>query len=259
MGNVSRLGPCKARVLDLARMRTGTSMWVQCEAEEINASEVHCPEGLNIQLSGGVYVDAQRAHSAALTLTYHNGQLMLADTAFESPATIADSSLAGNEITSGEPQPVPRLLSLKRVDGRNLTLARLNLQSCRFLDCYNRDQLRIDGPPLFAEQAPGRRWARRRVLAEEHLWRAKYDQHPSGSFPPECRHPDEGEGFPRHEPRLRNKAAAREEAAGIQSVYRDLRKGREDAKDDLGPQTSTTARWRCAATPPYPAASNEAC
>jgi hypothetical protein len=170
---------------------------VQCRTEAIDASDVECPEGLSLQLDGGLYVDAAHTHSPGrLTLRYADGELTLAEASFTSPTTIAapDQTLTP-----------PRLLGLRRVDATNLTLVGLDLGSCRLLDCYNRDQLRIDGPPRLAAPPPGRRWAGRRwtgrqVLAEEHLWRARYDRRPAGWFPhnmPPPRRDGPGPHFPR--------------------------------------------------------------
>jgi hypothetical protein len=202
---------------------------VQCRTEEIDASDVECPEGLSLQLDGGLYVDAAHTHSPGrLTLRYADGELTLAEASFTSPTTIAapDQTLTP-----------PRLLGLRRVDATNLTLVGLDLGSCRLLDCYNRDQLRIDGPPRLAAPPPGRwwppwRWTGRQALAEEHLWRARYDRRPAGWFPTTCRHP--GETAPDHTPLERTGTAARQQAARLQTAYRDLRKGREDAKDAPG-------------------------
>jgi hypothetical protein len=202
---------------------------VQCRTEEIDASDVECPEGLSLQLDGGLYVDAAHTHSPGrLTLRYADGELTLAGASFTSPTTIAapDQTLTP-----------PRLLGLYRVDATNLTLVGLDLGSCRLLDCYNRDQLRIDGPPRFAAPPPGRwwppwRWTGRQVLAEEHLWRARYDRRPAGWFPTPCRHP--GETAPDHAPLEGTGESARQQAARLQTAYRDLRKGREDAKDAPG-------------------------
>jgi hypothetical protein len=154
--------------------------------------------------------------------------LTLANVAFHMPATIATSGL----------RAAPRLIEMTKVDATNLTLVGLDLSGCRFLSCYNRDKLRIEGPPRFAGPPAGRRWTRRLVIAEEHLWRARYDRRPAGWFPQECR--SAVEAAPRAAPATpgtgppRASERARSEAARVQAVYRDLRKGREDAKDEPG-------------------------
>ncbi|MFJ9460813.1 pentapeptide repeat-containing protein [Kitasatospora sp. NPDC101447] len=205
--------------LTLDGARVSREVRVQCWAEQFRMTKFRCPDGLNLQLAGPLHIDATKVHSPELTLNSSDGFLELANATFGTPTTIA----AG-------PEPAPRLLSLDRVDTTNLTLAGLDLEACRFLGAYNRDQLRIDGRPQFAGQPEGR-WTRRQVLAEEHLWRARYDRRPTGWFPEACRHPDEQVPPPsatRTDPKARN------EAARIQTIYRDLRKGREDAKDEPG-------------------------
>jgi uncharacterized protein YjbI with pentapeptide repeats len=239
LGDGSRLGPCRAPELFLYKTRIGANVTVQCHTAKINALGVECREGLSLQLDcdlyegnlyrGTLYVDAPHTHSpSTLDLHYADGDLVLDGASFTSPTTIA----APDQTRT----PPPRLLSLRRVDATNLTLVGLDLRSCRFLDCYNRDQLRIDGPPRFAGRPGGRwirwRWTRRQILAEEHLWRARYDRCPAGWFPATCRH--RGEKITDHTPWERTGEAARQQAARLQTAYRDLRKGREDAKDAPG-------------------------
>jgi hypothetical protein len=52
---------------------------VQCHTKQIDASEVECPEGLSLELDGGLYINAPHTHSPSkLTLRYADGELMLA-------------------------------------------------------------------------------------------------------------------------------------------------------------------------------------
>jgi hypothetical protein len=121
---------------------------------------------------------------------------------------------------------------LTRVDATNLTLSGIQLDSCRFADCYNRDRLRIVGRLRFKGAPDNGFWTHRNILAEEHLWRARYDRRPDGWFPLRCRHP--GESAPAREHGTRWTIEVRHQAMLVQSIYRDLRKGREDAKDEPG-------------------------
>jgi hypothetical protein len=213
-------------VIDLSGVRLHpTTSTLQCECNEIDASGLHWSEELNIQLSGAIDMDASKVRSKALTLRLADGNLTVMDASFTGPAIIASPTRIESSIDA---PPAPRLLSLARVDATNLTLAGLDLSACRFLACYNRDQLRIDGRSQFAAQPPGWRWTRRQVLAEEHRWRARYRNLSRKWFPERCRWPDEGM------PGRGSADQARSEAAQIQMVYRDLRKGREDSKDEPG-------------------------
>ncbi|MGY1672182.1 pentapeptide repeat-containing protein [Geodermatophilus sp. SYSU D00710] len=233
IGEHSELGPCETAALTFNRARIGDGVLLNCRASKIEARQVYCPKELNLQLNGGVYVDAAAMQSAGFTFVYRDGLLTLTDAVFESPATIAAPAVSGGGAAGPGTQwlSAPKLLGLDRVEAANLTLVGLDLRSCRVLDCYKRDQLRIDGPPHFAE-AVGRLQTRRQVLADEHLWRAKYSKRPEDWFPSQCRLP--GEDVPSNVPKHRNEREARLHAARIQTAYRDLRKGREDAKDEPG-------------------------
>jgi hypothetical protein len=201
----------------------------QFSCAEIDASSIKCTTEVNIQLSGGIHIDASKMHcSSEFTVQLGDKALAIANISFDAPALIAVGREGSSSKTSSQDEPT-RLLSLSRVDATNLTLAGLDLSPCRFLDCYNRDLLHIDGRPQLASQPDRPWWTRRQVLAEEHIWRARYDRHPTGWFPKSCRYPSED--APPRAPRNRQ---ARIEAARIQSIYRDLRKGREDAKDEPG-------------------------
>jgi uncharacterized protein YjbI with pentapeptide repeats len=238
----TRLGPGRAHGLDLSKAKVRGALAVQLELDELRATELRVPDGLHLEVDGGIRIDAPDIRSAVpVTVSFVGGELALANVAFHTPATVA---------TSGD-RAAPRLIAMTKVDATNLTLVGLDLSGCRFLSCYNRDKLRIEGPPRFAGPPAGRRWTRRLVIAEEHLWRARYDRRPAGWFPQECRGAAEsappasagpgaatlaaaaaGAGPAAGPPRAGERA--RSEAARVQAVYRDLRKGREDAKDEPG-------------------------
>ena len=125
----------------------------------------------------------------------------------------------------------PRVLSLRDTDVRNLTLANVDLRACRFTGAYSLDQLRLQATVDFADRPAGVkvgraipplwRWTRRRTLAEEHRWRRTQAKH-AGWYPRACR----VRGLAKQEHSLR--------PAHIALLYRALRKGREDSKDEPG-------------------------
>jgi uncharacterized protein YjbI with pentapeptide repeats len=115
-----------------------------------------------------------------------------------------------------------RLLSVARADVAGLRISNVDLRACRFVGAHNLDRLRVEGAPVLAG-VPGWWRARRTTIAEEQYWRAT--RHPSqrkGWYPSSCRLPA-GVDPPSIEDPLQ-----------IAAVYRDLRKGREDAKDEPG-------------------------
>jgi hypothetical protein len=112
-----------------------------------------------------------------------------------------------------------------RADVAGLRLADVDLRACRFVGAHNLDRLRLEGAPLLARTAGWWR-ARRRTLAEEQQWRAHRAGRwrPGGWYPQPCRPPKS----PRAE------APEVLEPARLAALYRDLRKSREDAKDEPG-------------------------
>jgi hypothetical protein len=119
----------------------------------------------------------------------------------------------------------PRLLSVRRADVAGLQLADVDLRACRFAGVHNLDRLRIEGAPLFARTAGWWR-ARRKTLAEEQHWRATRSGRwrPGGWYPRACQ--------PSASPKAEQPAEV--EPARLAAMYRELRKGREDAKDEPG-------------------------
>jgi hypothetical protein len=122
------------------------------------------------------------------------------------------------------------VLSLRGTDVRNLLFSDVDLRACRFTGAHNLDQLRLQAIILFADRPAGWRagwsvpplwrWTRRRTLAEEHRWRRTEAKH-AGWYPRTCRARD---------------LVGRELLlpADIALLYRALRKGREDSKDEPG-------------------------
>ena len=154
-------------------------------------------------------------------------------TQFDKPAWIASSADAVTfppAATQDDDDKPPRLLSVEGTDLSNVTMVGLDLDACRFVGAYNLDQLHIDAD--FAETPSKWRWARRRTLAEEHLWRAAYDRRP-GWYPPQCR-PRDDDALPAHDRRSSKSVSAGAEAARVQAAYRELRKSFEDARNEPG-------------------------
>jgi uncharacterized protein YjbI with pentapeptide repeats len=140
-------------------------------------------------------------------------------------------------------QQRPRLLTLVRTDAAGLRIANVDLRACRFVEAHNLDKLRIEATPHLALPPSGWhrvggvglpvwRWTSRMTLAEEQQWRATRwprptrsgRRHPQlrGWYPPACRPaPELPDGSPRWPVQLA-------------ALYRELRKGREDAKDEPG-------------------------
>ncbi|MDA5145896.1 pentapeptide repeat-containing protein [Streptomyces sp. AD681] len=113
----------------------------------------------------------------------------LAHAVFEYPLTIAaepdpfvlpDGRQLAEDPLASAPAPGVRVASLRGVDAAHLVLADLDLSGCLFAGTVHLDQLRLEGACTFDTAPPAAHWRRwppvrfteRRVLAEEHHWRA---------------------------------------------------------------------------------------
>jgi Pentapeptide repeats (9 copies) len=111
----------------------------------------------------------------------------------------------------------PLVVSGQRADVAKLALTDLDLRPCRFVGAHHLDQLTVNSADAF-HRAPARLGHGRQVLAEECAWRRQRSRRAARrwpSFPPLPSSPPPTPG----------------ELVG---VYRQLRKGREDAKNEPG-------------------------
>lgn len=140
----------------------------------------------------------------------------------------------------------PRLLSLVRSDVAGLRIANVDLQACRFVGAHNLDKLRIEGGPLFALPPAGWSWRRlggegsviwrwtpRLTLAEEQQWRrCRKDLRNTPAGRP---HPQRSGWYPSQTQTGRKPSEEpMRTPMQIAALYRELRKGREDSKDEPG-------------------------
>ncbi|MFI0406563.1 hypothetical protein [Actinomadura sp. 3N508] len=134
------------------------------------------------------------------------------------PIKGADETAFADE--TGQVPPV-RVVSVRGLDVLQLTLTDVDLSQCRFAGLQRADQVVLDGRCVFADGPHGRR----RVLAEEHHWRAARAVR-SGR--------DRESGGWR---RLPEQAGQRVEVVGparLEVLYRQLRKALEDGKNEPG-------------------------
>ncbi|MFE7940559.1 pentapeptide repeat-containing protein [Streptomyces griseoincarnatus] len=121
------------------------------------------------------------------------------------------------------PDPEVRVASLRGVDAAHLVLADLDLAGCLFAGTVHLDQLRLEGactfdtapPAVYWRRWPPMRFTQRRVLAEEHHWRANRPQAVRGW-------------------NVAVLGAGRAGPLQLAPVYRALRKAFEDGKHEPG-------------------------
>jgi hypothetical protein len=119
----------------------------------------------------------------------------------------------------------PRLLSVQGANVAGLTVSDVDLAECRFAGAHNLDQLRLGAGVSFAAAPARLPWDWRHVIAEERAWRAARSERWTTPqwWPAWLHYP-----FDKEWPVLPLPAGQ------IAGLYRALRKGREDAKDEPG-------------------------
>jgi uncharacterized protein YjbI with pentapeptide repeats len=132
----------------------------------------------------------------------------------------------------------PQLVSLRRANVAGLGLNNVTAADCRFVGAHNLDKLRLESDVGFAT-APslgvgGRRWGGREVIAEERAWRTgqPWATEATSSSDPDAKR--RGWVVPWWPGWLDDQRPGVLDAGQIAGLYRALRKGREDAKDEPG-------------------------
>jgi uncharacterized protein YjbI with pentapeptide repeats len=124
----------------------------------------------------------------------------------------------------------PRLLSLRRADVAGLAVANADLRACRFLGAHNLDKLRVEGDAAFGYTPSPWWWTTRQTIAEEHQWRASRAA-AADATPTSARHDG---WYPAHYRPPDWLEVETVTPAQLATLYRALRKGREDNKDEPG-------------------------
>ncbi|HEX8862155.1 MAG TPA: pentapeptide repeat-containing protein [Actinomycetes bacterium] len=216
-----QVGPMLATQLKLDQATFAARVQLDATAATVCARRAQFPAGVHLRLryASVVLDDANFAHPA-----------ILAGVSTPFPELAIQEQHAARRWERLPPGPRtqrwrPRLLSLCRADVAGLRLADVDLRACRFAGAHNLDRLRIEGAPMFARTT---RWwrAKRKTLAEEQYWRAQRTGRwrSAGWYPRACQPP----ASPKAE------LPSRLEEARLAALYRELRKSREDAKDEPG-------------------------
>jgi len=196
-GDVPTLGPVTVkRRLDLDGVQFTSPVRIDTEAGTLT-----CRRG---QFSGGVRFDVRRAF------------IHLDDSDLSVPSLLAgpaESAISQDEIVAQ-----PRLLSLQRANVAGLALGNVDLTDCRFAGAHNLDKLRLEAGTVFGFSPAAAGGERRQVIAEECAWRAA-NTRPGWNIPLRGDYGDAPEVL---------------SPGAVAGLYRALRKGREDAKDEPG-------------------------
>jgi hypothetical protein len=213
-----QIGPLLARRLVLDEAVFGGGVDIEVVAAALWARRTHFPAGTHLRV---------RFATVCLDDANLTAPVILAGAPFPFVTSPWQEELSLERLPPG-PRALrwrPRLMSLCRADVAGLRLADVDLRACRFVGAHNLDRLHIEGAPLFARTAGWWR-ARRKTLAEEQHWRANRRGYwrTARWYPPACQPPASRWAAP---PGVL-------EPARLAALYRELRKGREGAKDEPG-------------------------
>jgi uncharacterized protein YjbI with pentapeptide repeats len=236
IGDWARFGPIVAKQLMLRRATFGRSPDLV-----ISADRIRCTQG---KFSDGARLRVRWAEVTLDNTDFGRPSVLEAAPALKEFTEIGEPELIQDALTGRHTHRTayPRPICLAGCDVHNLLLVDCDLRACRFAGAHNLAGLRLEGaimcpstpqgwqaawtlPPLW-------RWGRRQTIAEEHYWRQLQPKRngwrgaPSPSPSPYVAewhdHGERGDPSNPHGP------------PEIASVYRALRKGREDNKDEPG-------------------------
>ena len=242
--HVAGPGPWAARHVWLAAAVFHMRARVAVAAVEVDCGRLQAREGLHLLVRGGA-VDLEDAeflrhsilaHSAsepsvpersdpgerpegfdALTLA-EQARWTAKEEAFQFAQELADE-LGSQQV------PQTQVVSLRRATAGDLVLSGVGLEDCAFAGAHGLDNLRISATCSFQRPPawPSRTWrpfTSRRIIAEEAQWRQAHTRGWATAFTTATATPELDDPVPT--------------ALEIAGIYRDLRKGLEDAKDEPG-------------------------
>ncbi|WHT21890.1 pentapeptide repeat-containing protein [Crossiella sp. CA-258035] len=233
----TQIGPLVASTLSLNASFAKRAI-VEVEAGKIWVNGTRFEDGVELRVRyamidmQGTFFGAPSSLSGAPAPFGHAGWTVAAEreqvSAWVAERDGADPVSVSGRRGAGLELWVPQLLSVQETDVSQLTLADVDLRWCRFTGAHQLDKLRLEGRSPF-NRPPGWqtglawppvwRWTSRRVLAEEHPWRAR--RRKSGGWTKALPDLDGVEGPPVGPERLA-------------VVYRSLRKAFEDGKNEAG-------------------------
>jgi hypothetical protein len=128
---------------------------------------------------------------------------------------------AWQRLLASEISERPQLLSLQRANVAGLGLSNVSVADCRFAGAHNLDKLRLESDVTLATAPLPLGSGGREVIAEERAWRANRSR-PGDWVAPRWPH------------WLDDQRPVVLDPGQVAGLYRALRKGREDAKDESG-------------------------
>lgn len=230
-----RLGPFRANgavhldSVTFARRATieAVASLLTCVDAKFQAgAQIYCGEGTKVILDGADFDSPSILAGRRLSVGF--------DIEDEDPS---DPATAQGDINNSA-GALPILMSIRQANVGQLTIGSMDLRSCRFKGAHNLNGLRIDNDCSFAHVPSGGWRTSRELIAEERLWRCRAAK-PSGKrihawhrWLADSRRADWSRiSYQRIEGDLSDVTPR---AVEVWSIYRSLRKGREDNGDSPG-------------------------
>ncbi len=224
----TQLGPLAAEQLDLSKATFGSRVVIEAAANHVSCHGTEWRDGVTMRLR---YARTSLEHAAVGAPSSVTG----ADRKFEdrtpsmaSPFYLDDDPVRNRAVEVGiisRDDWMPTLVSLPELDATNISVADVNLSACRFGGVHLLDQVRLEGRLIFDRPPRGMRrgrvwppiwhWSTRQTLAEERTWRATTRKYAGWA-------------------NTRNSKLAEVGPERLAGLYRQLRKGLEDAKNEPG-------------------------
>ncbi|MGH3391448.1 MAG: hypothetical protein ACRDOO_21475, partial [Actinomadura sp.] len=208
---------------------------VVCCGESIGFDRTTVEAAMKVEAAARTITALGMQARARVDLRVRGARVDLADATFGEPVTVQGLQQPipnVDEAALADPQtglvPPVAVTSLRGVDAESLTLTDVDLSTCLFVGMQHAGRLRLNGRCAFATDPSGRR----RVLAEEHHWRATRPAPRYASYLRDTRIARWGSAADRWTP-----APDGVDVAGpdrLEALYRQLRKALVDARDEPG-------------------------
>ena len=231
-------------IFDGAKFEQARKIGPLLACRELSLDSVRFAQPVQIEVSSPVVSCRRARFPSGVQFRLRWARMVLDDTDLAAPSILAgiprlsDKGLARREEqiardwlqeSAGEISERPQLVSLRRANVAGLGLSKVSVANCLFADAHNLDKLRLESdvsfataPSLLSSGTP--RWGEREVIAEERTWRAD-SWRPNWSRRRWV--------APRRPDWLGDQPDVLEPGQ-IAGLYRALRKGREDVKDEPG-------------------------
>jgi len=185
--------------------------------EGLDLSEVQFAWPVRIETDAGALTFCRGRFPGGVRFDVRRALIRLDDSDLSVPSLLTGPAVAASAPAGITEQP--RLLSLERANVAGLALGNVDLTDCRFAGAHNLDKLRLEAGTAFGLSPAAAGWEHRQVIAEESAWRADKERPGRWKAPQPFDTEDQPEVL---------------SPGAIAVLYRALRKGREDAKDEPG-------------------------